>query len=64
MSQGIVGQAPHRSTDEERRLLAVADDALRNKEVLSVLFVVLNCTVRLVKLMFRLRGCYRTLLTN
>lgn len=37
MAQGIVGQAPQRSTDEERRLLMVADEALRNKEVIHLL---------------------------
>ena len=36
MAQGIVGTAPPRATAEETRLLSVTDDALRNKEVLSV----------------------------
>jgi hypothetical protein len=37
LAQGIVGQAPQRSTDEERRLLMVADEALRNKDVTRLL---------------------------
>jgi hypothetical protein len=33
MVQGIVGSAPPRSTDEEKRLLAVVDNALQNRDV-------------------------------
>ena len=52
MAQGIVGQAPSRSTDEEKRLMVVSDEALRNRDVGSLLGDSVECLHSVFRLFF------------